>query len=152
MQDEQERLGFKIKTISKLMAQNMTGRITSLDLTSSQAFILGYLCHQQDASVCSKDIERQFGFSHPTVSGLLQRLGSKGFIVCEPSPDDRRFNRIMVTEKARQIDRQIHEQIDTTEQTLVRGMTEEEVAQLKNFLDRMIENITPVSEEGGTCP
>ena len=152
MHDEHERLGFKIKTISKLMAQNMTKRITSLDLTSSQAFILGYLCHQQDAPVCSKDIERQFGFSHPTVSGLLQRLGSKGFIICEPSPEDRRFNRILVTEKARQIDREIHKQIDSTEQILVGGMTEEEVAQLKDFLDRMIANITPISEEGGTCP
>lgn len=152
MQSEQERLGFKVKIISKLMAQDMTKRITSLDLTSSQAFVLGYLCYKQGTTVCSKDIERQFGFSHPTVSGLLQRLGSKGFIVCQPSPDDRRFNRIMVTDKARQINQEIHDQIDTTEQTLVKGMTAEEVAQLKGLLDRMIENITPASEEGGIHP
>ena len=152
MQSEQERLGFKVKIISKLMAQDMTKRITSLDLTSSQAFVLGYLCYKQGTTVCSKDIERQFGFSHPTVSGLLQRLGSKGFIVCQPSPDDRRFNRIMVTDKARQINQEIHDQIDTTEQTLVKGMTAEEVAQLKGLLDRMIENITPASEKGGIHP
>ena len=149
---EQGRLGFKLKTLSKLMAQNMTQRITSLDLTSSQAFVLGYLCHQQDASICSKDIERQFGFSHPTVSGLLQRLGSKGFIVCQPSPDDRRFNQILVTDKAQKINQEIHDQIDTTEQTLVKGMTEEEVVLLQGFLDRMIENITIASEEGGIHP
>ena len=39
-------LGFKIKTISKLLTQNMTNSITSLDLTSSQAIVLGYLCYR----------------------------------------------------------------------------------------------------------
>ena len=39
-------LGFKIKTISKLLTQNITNSITSLDLTSSQARVLGYLCYR----------------------------------------------------------------------------------------------------------
>ena len=39
-------LGFKIKIISKLLTQNMNNSITSLDLTSSQARVLGYLCYQ----------------------------------------------------------------------------------------------------------
>ena len=34
-------LGFKIKIISKLLTQNMNNSITSLDLTSSQARVLG---------------------------------------------------------------------------------------------------------------
>ena len=71
-------LGFKIKTISKLLAQNMTNSIASLDLTSSQSVVLGYLCYraQRQETVYPRDLERHFSFTHPTVSGLLQRLVS----------------------------------------------------------------------------
>ena len=73
-------LGFKIKIISKLLTQNMNNSITSLDLTSSQARVLGYLCYrtQRQEKVYPRDIERHFRFTHPTVSGLLQRLEAKG--------------------------------------------------------------------------
>ena len=69
-------LGFKIKIISKLLTQNMNNSITSLDLTSSQARVLGYLCYRtkRQEKVYPRDIERHFRFTHPTVSGLLQRL------------------------------------------------------------------------------
>lgn len=150
MEEGCARLGFKLKTVTKLMGQQMTSRIASLDLTGSQAFVLGYLCHQQDAPVCSRDIERQFGFSHPTVSGLLQRLSAKGFLVCEPSPDDRRFNRIMVTDKALQLNQQMVQQMDAMEAQMVSGMTEEEAAQLHALLDHMIDNLSQEPAEGGT--
>ena len=73
-------LGFKIKTISKLLTQNMTNSITSLDLTSSQAIVLGYLCYRarQQERAYPRDLERHFSYTHPTVSGRLQRLEAKG--------------------------------------------------------------------------
>ena len=145
-------LGLKIKTISKLMMQNMTNSITTLDLTSSQAFLLGYLCHRQSETVYPKDLEKEFGFTHPTVSGLLQRLEAKGFILCKPSPADRRFKCIQVTDKALRINQQILGQMQASETDLVSGFTMGEITQLHQFLDRMIQNITPSSEEGGTHP
>lgn len=150
MEESCDRLGFKFKTVTKLIGQQMTARIASLDLTGSQAFVLGYLCRRQEDSVCSRDIERQFGFSHPTVSGLLQRLGTKGFLVCEPSPDDRRFNRIAVTDKALQLNQQVVQQIEAVEAQMVSGMTKEEITQLRSLLDRMIANLSPAPAEGGT--
>ena len=81
-------LGFKIKTISKLLTQNMNNSIMSLDLTSSQALVLGYLCYRtrRQETVYPRDVERHFHFTHPTVSGLLQRLEIKGYLSSEPSP------------------------------------------------------------------
>ena len=92
-------LGFKIKTISKLLTQNITNSITSLDLTSSQARVLGYLCYRtkRQEKVYPRDIERDFRFTHPTVSGLLQRLEAKGYLSIETSAEDRRCKQIHVT-------------------------------------------------------
>lgn len=153
-QASRNQLGFKIKTISKLIGQNMNNRITSLGLTSSQGFILGYLCRRQSEqeTVYPKDIEKHFGFSHPTVSGLLQRLEAKGFIQCEPSPEDRRSKQITTTDKAQQLNADILEHIRMSELALTRGMTREEVLQLHSLLDRLIQNIDPSLEEGGKLP
>lgn len=137
-------LGFKIKIISKLLTQNITNSITSLDLTSSQARVLGYLCcrTQRQEKVYPRDIERDFRFTHPTVSGLLQRLETKGYLSSEPSAEDRRCKQILVTKRALEANQQVLDQLAASEQRLVSDMSSEEINQLKNLLDRMIQNLS----------
>ena len=144
-------LGFKVKTIAKLISQNMTNGIASLDLTGSQAFLLGYLCRHREERLYARDIEQQFKFSHPTISGLLQRLEAKGFLVICPSDADRRCKEIKVTDRAMEVNQQILSQLKASESQLVAGMTPEEVSLLTGLLNRMISNITP-SSEGGIRP
>ncbi len=148
----QDVLSFQIKTISELVQQQITNTIASLDLTSSQAFLLGYLCHrhQRGEVVYPRDIERHFQLSHPTVSGLLKRLEAKGFLLLEPSPEDRRCKRILVTDRAIHVSTQLRQGIDDVNRQLAAGMTAEEISQLRGFLNRMIANISPV--KGGIHP
>ena len=140
-------LGFKIKIISKLLTQNMNNSITSLDLTSSQALVLGYLCYRtrQQETVYPRDVERHFHFTHPTVSGLLQRLETKGYLSSEPSPEDRRCKQILVTNRALEANQQVLDQLAASEQRLVSDMSRVEITQLHNFLDRMIQNLSASS-------
>lgn len=140
-------LGFKIKIISKLLTQNMNNSITSLDLTSSQARVLGYLCYrtQRQEKVYPRDIERHFRFTHPTVSGLLQRLETKGYLSSEPSTEDRRCKQILVTKRALEANQQVLDQLAASEQRLVSDMSREEITQLQRFLDRMIQNLSAPS-------
>ena len=96
-------LGFKIKTISKLLTQNMNNSITSLDLTSSQARVLGYLCcrTKRQETVYPRDIERHFHFTHPTVSGLMARRRSQSTVRSEsavPSMSSGAMNTSSATE------------------------------------------------------
>ena len=137
-------LGFKIKTISKLLTQNMTNSITSLDLTSSQAIVLGYLCYRarQKERAYPRDLERHFSFTHPTVSGLLQRLEAKGYLRFEPSPEDRRCKQILVTERALETNQQVLDHLAAWEQRLVSDMSPGEITQLHSSLDRMIQNLS----------
>ena len=137
-------LGFKIKTISKLLTQNITNSITSLDLTSSQARVLGYLCYRtkRQEKVYPRDIERDFRFTHPTVSGLLQRLETKGYLSIETSAEDRRCKQIHVTTRALEANQQVLDQLAASEQQLVSDMSGAEIAQLKNLLDKMIQNLS----------
>lgn len=116
--------------------------------------MLGYLCYhaQQGKAVYPRDIEKHFGFTHPTVSGLLQRMEAKGFVHLEPSEEDRRCKRVVVTDRALQVNRQVLDQLEAAEQQMVRGMSEQEITQLHTQFERIIQNLTPTSEEGGMNP
>ena len=140
-------LGFKIKIIAKLLTQDMTNSIAALDLTSSQAIVLGYLCYRarRQETVYPRDIERHFSFTHPTVSGLLQRLEAKGYLRFEPSPEDRRCKQILVAERALETNQQVLDHLAASEQRLVGDMSPAEITQLHSFLDRMIQNLSASS-------
>ena len=92
-------LGHRVRILSQAIRQAIDRKLCDLDLTGQQSFIIRYLSERQGEVVYPKDIERRFNLTHPTVSGLLQRLESKGFLTCEPDPDDRRYKRIVLTEK-----------------------------------------------------
>ena len=75
--------GYLLKVLSGCMKASMDNALASMDLTSAQGHIMGYLA-QRSQPPCSRDIEETFHLSHPTVSGLLSRLEKKDFIEFRP--------------------------------------------------------------------
>ena len=144
-----DMVGFQIKTISEMMFQRITSELAALDLTSSQAFLLLFLCRkaEQGEAVNARDVERLFRVAHPTVSGLLQRLVAKGFLTLVTAPDDRRCKQIVPTDRARQLSARIGQQLAQSERQLTAGFTPEEAAQLKGFLRRLLRNISPYEKK-----
>ena len=90
--------GYLLKVLSGCMKASMDNALASMDLTSAQGHIMGYLA-QRSQPPCSRDIEETFHMSHPTVSGLLSRLEKKDFIELRPDETDRRCKRIYVLPK-----------------------------------------------------
>ncbi|MEA4965198.1 MAG: MarR family transcriptional regulator [Oscillospiraceae bacterium] len=132
--DRKQLIGPKVKTLSNAMDQEMNRSTAELDLTGSQAFVLGYLVHHTAAPVYPRDIEREFVFSHPTVSGILQRLESKGFVVFQAGKADRRCKQIITTELARQRHEAMVRRMYEVDAKCTAGMAEAEVAELHRLL------------------
>ena len=133
--------GHRVRILSQAIRQAIDRKLCDLDLTGQQSFIIRYLSERQGEVVYPKDIERRFNLTHPTVSGLLQRLESKGFLSCEPDPDDRRYKRIVLTEKAAECQKEIWQHILTIEQTMTAGMQESEIDTLVRLLDLAAKNL-----------
>lgn len=134
----------RIKRISNAMDRKRTLDLEDLELTSSQGFVLGYLARHQEEAVTPGDLCRHFSLSHPTVTGILQRMEAKGFIVYAEDSADRRKKRVCATEKALDLHQRVLERFQETE-ALIRGsMTEEELQTLTGLLDRVIANIRQV--------
>ena len=135
-----KHFGHRIRILHWCTDQAMTTALSSMELTSAQGHIMGYLAHRA-APPCAKDIEEVFHLSHPTVSGLLARLEKKGFIQFRPDENDRRCKRIFLLEKGRQCQELMHNTIRNNENQMVMGFTEEEKAQFSALLDRAITNM-----------
>lgn len=134
-------IGPRVKRISNALDRKRTLDLEDMDLTSSQGLVLGYLTHRRGEPVYPVDIGKHFGLSHPTVTGILQRLEAKGFITYVSDPGDRRKKRVLATEKAVDCHQQIMGRFQETEGLMAQTMTPEELTILTELLDRIIDKL-----------
>ena len=118
----------------------MTAALEQMDLTAAQGHIMAYLAHQETPP-CPRDVEAEFQLSHPTVSGLLQRLEQKGFIQLRTDSQDRRCKRIYILPKGEECHELMHRTIRENEQRIVSSFTPEEQEQFAALLHRAITNM-----------
>lgn len=144
-------IGWKIKRLHSAYAQFRDQNICDLDLTPSQAFLLGYLIRHRDTPVYASDIGRDFGLRHPTVSGLLSRMEQKDFIRYD-ADEDHRKKRIVLTERALAAHERIVENIRQTNEIASASLTEEERKQLHCLLDRVYDNLHTAIRTMGNDP
>ena len=136
--------GHLIRILHWCTDQSMTSALEKMELTAAQGHIMGFLAHSSEPP-CPRDVEEKFHLSHPTVSGLLQRLEKKEFIQLRCDDRDRRCKRIHVLPKGKMCLENMHRVIETNEKRLVAGFTEEEQAQFARLLNRAIANMGGVS-------
>ena len=133
----------------------MNNALASMDLTSAQGHIMGYLARRPQPP-CPRDIEESFHLSHPTVSGLLSRLEKKGFIELRPDSADRRCKRIYMLPKGKQLHATMYQTILENEARVVAGFSPEERENFTSLLLRAIDNmgasvcIRKIKEESDT--
>ena len=134
-------MGHYFKVIQIRMEHFMNQQLQALELTASQGQIIGYLTHAKEPP-CARDLEEFFRLSHPTVSGLLSRMESKGFVEIRPDERDKRIKRIYLLEKGLACSRQIAQSIEENETRMIRGFSEEEAEQFLSLLCRAIDNMS----------
>ena len=146
MKDCSQNLGPRLRFLNNRITQYMDQQFLALDLTSTQSFILHHLSLHENEAVYPKDIEKKLHLTHPTVSGVLQRLEAKNFIVIEPDRADRRCKRIRLTDRARRCDEAVGQAFETLERLMCSGMSEEEQQTLLRLLDLVTKNLRTTQE------
>ena len=76
------------------------------------------------------------------MTGILQIMEKKGYILRVSVPTDARLKKILLTEKGEKLYYTVRDHIHETETFLVKGMTEEEVEQLLFLLGKIKNNLT----------
>lgn len=136
--------GLKIAIINRAFHKKLDEKAAAMGLTAVQLRVLGSVSRLEAAGeteIHQNDLERIEHVTHPAMTKLLQRLESKGFIRCVPSALDRRYKKIICTERSAGIHHMILEQDEEVLSELCRNFTREQREALQQLADRLLENI-----------
>jgi DNA-binding MarR family transcriptional regulator len=98
----QESPGFIIAKLAHRMAVELDKALKKYGVTISQWTILNLLWQKEGLS--QVELQQILGLEGATITGLLQRMESGGFVRRSPDLDGRRIQRIYLTEMGRSME------------------------------------------------
>ncbi|TPN84497.1 MarR family winged helix-turn-helix transcriptional regulator [Aquimarina algicola] len=113
-----------------------------LGVSIPQLLVLQYLSDQQDYRAFAKDIKSYINLNASTVSGIITRLESKGFVARLPEPNDKRATYITLTAKGADLLQKSPTTLQEKLSLKLKKLTPEQI----NELDRNIELLTTIMD------
>ncbi|MBC8578426.1 MarR family winged helix-turn-helix transcriptional regulator [Zhenhengia yiwuensis] len=116
-----------------------------LDLSHAQPKILDFLsendgCIQREIAVhCAREAA--------TMTSILGIMEKSGLIERRPNPKDRRILNVFLTQKGKDIQKNIGETFSQLDKECLEGFSEEEYAQLIDYLERIYNNMNRREQE-----
>ena len=122
------------RAIDKLIAESGTN-----DFSAAQGRILAILWDEDGISM--QELANRSGLAQNTLTGMIDRITKNGLCERRPDPDDRRKNRICLSEKGRNL-RLVFETVTEKMYSLYfNGFDDAEIKQLDVLLHRIINNL-----------
>jgi DNA-binding MarR family transcriptional regulator len=106
-----------------------------LGLTLAQFDVLMTLCHGD--GITQQDLAERLLVTKANVVGLLDRVCAAGWVERRPDPEDRRANRIYLTDAGRKLAAEAHPDQHGLIKRLFEGLTEPELRQMHGLLARL---------------
>ena len=123
-------IGFEIKTVSNLLMRNVDAKLSKFhnrDYTKMHGWIIGYIHDEsKNHDVFQKDIEKEFKIRRSTATGILQLMEKNGYLNRLPVAHDARLKKLVHTQKAIDLNEEIHSNINEFERELSECLTKEE--------------------------
>jgi len=133
-------LGPLLGRAGHLTKERMDARLAQYDVTPVQIHVLHYLYHRgNQAPQC--DVTAHLKVKPSTANGILTRMEEKGLLRRSVSETDARRRLITLTEKGKSRQETFRRIFMETEQLMVAGLEEEEIAQLHRLLHRVMTNL-----------
>ena len=141
----ERHIGREIRGLSKLIKRRIDSQAAKLgieDMTGVQGWLLHYLDKRmQGGQVFQRDIEEDFGIRRSTATVMLQQLERKGLVERLPVAGDARLKSIILTEKASEFCRVLHQDRDKMEAVMRKDITSEELTIFFAVADKIRGNL-----------
>ncbi|HHV98335.1 MAG TPA: MarR family transcriptional regulator [Clostridiaceae bacterium] len=126
---EEANKGFQVikllKQVKNVVSRNMCSQFKELNLTGTQSMLIGILAHNQKIKI--SDLSSKLGLSNSTVSGIIDRLESRGLVKRIRSQEDRRVVYVCVSDKYMEEAQKRFKQIDREFEAIMNKATPEEL-------------------------
>ena len=142
-------IGYILHKVSMLAKNNFSNKLNTFGITIVQFSVIKEIYYYQTntdgalglSPACIAD---RLESDRPTITGVIDRLESQGWVDKFKNPDDRRSVLIKVTDKAigrlAELEKMRYESINN----IINGFTEEEINTLRNYLFRIENNLKNV--------
>lgn len=140
---KERQLGFEIRKLNNLVKRYMESKKPEEfdKSTGVHGWAIRYFYENRDTDVFQRDFEARFSIRRSTATNMLKLMEKNGIIHRESVPYDARLKKIVLTEKAIEIHKKATKNIKMVENTLKKGITEEELIVFYNVVDKIKNNL-----------
>ncbi len=132
-------IGFLLADSNRMLRRIFNERITPLGLTQAQWRALVHLSRNEGLN--QVNLAELLEVQPITVARLIDKLVAAGLVERRPDPNDRRAQRLFLTERATPVLDRIWEIAEETYDTVFAGLSPEECVALADLLTRMRANL-----------
>lgn len=133
-------IGYLIKTINDKIKVKADADLNTYELTLSQSRVLTFL-KSKGGQATQKEIEDFLEVSHPTVVGIVSRMEQNGYVTTWLAPKQQRSKMVRLTPKAQTIGEELVRMVQNQEDTMLRGLTQEQITELAKMLRIIYKNL-----------
>jgi len=150
--DFTQRFGFLVKSVGKLYSEEFDRLARErIGLTSAQCRLLGALAMHGDEEepLSQAELAQRLDLTPMAVAGLCDRMAAAGWIRREPSPTDRRVNRIHLEPSAEKALDSALSISDGLNARVMSVLSQAERAQLLGLLSRVHGSLVEITSGEG---
>lgn len=135
----QQYPGLLIAAARHRIKQVVLAQVSQHRLTSQQFWML--IALRESPGLSQAELAARVRADAPTVSRTVSGLLERGLLRSEPDPDDRRRSRMYLSARGERLAQELASVARDVRAALVDGMDEDEVAALRQGLQRVIANL-----------
>jgi DNA-binding MarR family transcriptional regulator len=131
------RLWLRALTFTNMVEQRVRTRLrVEFDVTLPRFDVMAALYDAPEEGLSMGEVSRRLRVSNGNVTGIVERLKIEGLIQRRTKPDDRRSQLVRLTDSGRTTFEEMAEAHEGWVASMLSGLSEEEVEQLKYLLSK----------------
>jgi DNA-binding MarR family transcriptional regulator len=149
----QESIGALIGFAHRRIRQMVAGRVSDLQLSPQQFWILVRIREHEGSSL--GELAQETRVDEPTASRAVFTLAGRGFVRSEQDPQDRRRSRLLLTPEGRRLSERLRPLSDEIRGVVEGALTPGERAVVQSALQKVIGRLDRLEEqavEGRVAP
>lgn len=129
---------FQLAKASQLGTRFWASRVSEYNITPSQAMVVNFLGHED--RITARDLALRTALDRATLTGVIDRLETAGYLKRMPHPEDRRAQLIALTEQGKELAGKIFARVIEANREFLKTLDEGEQEMLKKLLARLRQN------------
>ena len=134
--------GYLINQIQKISSRKFNELLKEKNIdefNGSQGVILYSLWNNKELTI--KEIGKITGLAKTSLTSMLDRMEEKGLIRRKDNSEDKRSIKIMLTDKAKELEKDYNDISNKMSNTFYKNFSDKEIKEIENYLERIISNL-----------